>query len=60
MCKYFCPGTVYIPRYYTAFQRYAPNLKFLNFNTPKSLNDIIILGKLGIFLNFHAPKQFAA
>ena len=46
--------------YYTAFQRYAPNLKFLNFHKPKWVNNIIILAKLGIFLDFYAPKHFAA
>ena len=51
---------IYISGYYAAFQIYAPNLKFLNFHTPKSLNDIIILDKLGIFLNFYAPRHFAA
>ena len=29
------------PGYYTALQRYAPNLKSLNFHTPKSINCII-------------------
>ena len=48
------------PGYYTALQRYAPNLKFEIFHTPKSLNNIIILAKLGIFLNFYAPKHIAA
>ena len=48
------------PGYYTAFQRYAPILKFLNFHTPKSINNIIILGKLCIYLDFHAPKHFDA
>ena len=32
------------PGYYTAFQRYAPSLKPINFHTPKSINNIIIYG----------------
>ena len=32
---------IYIPGYYTALQRYAPNLKSLNFHTPYSINCII-------------------
>ena len=44
--------------YYTALQRYAPNLKSLNIYTPKSINNIIMYSKLGIILDFHAPKHF--
>ena len=35
-------GNTSLPGYYTALQRYAPNLKFLNFHTPKSINNVII------------------
>ena len=43
---------------HTAFQRYAPNLKPLNFHKPKSINYIIIYGKLGIILIFTFLNTF--
>ena len=35
-------------------------LKTLNFHSPKSINNIIIQDKLGIILDFHAPKYSEA
>ena len=39
-------------------QIYAPSLKTLKFHTPKSINSIIIKGKLDNIRNSHAPKHF--
>ena len=46
--------------HYKALQRYAPILKPINLHTPKSINNIIIVGKLANILNFLAPKHFRA